>query len=469
MSSIDTPHHDYSIELPDYNKIEHITRLKMLDSYLIELNPHDKSDENRQRNLHYKQRAIFYAVAAQTVQGMLGTMFRRSPSLQIPDAISYVSHNVDGAGTSIYQQSQGLADDVIRKSRAGLYVSFPPTDGAVSMQDMVEGRFVATIQRVEPEQVINWRTRTRGSQTKLSLVVIKEIREKENQYTVDEYTTYRELYLDDEGVYHERFWSDEEAGLQVIEEHTPTDANGNVWNEIPFTFVGSENNDPSVDRPVMLPLVELNVGHYRNSADWEDSVWYVGQAQPFVSNASASYLEMLEEQGMYVGSRTLLAVPDGGTFGFASPPANSLVRQAMIYKVDMMLQLGARLMQPGSSAKTATEVAGIREAQHSVLSLIAANASEAYTQALQWVATYMGIAPGPEMDEISYEINQDFVAPDASPQELQQMMLGFVQGTIPSTDYIRFMQRAGVFDGEKPIEDYQEEIDTVSVMPGQLR
>jgi hypothetical protein len=81
----------------------------------------------------------------------------------------------------------------------------------------------------------------------------------------------------------------------------------------------------------------------------------------------------------------------------------------------------------------------------------------------------MGIAPGPEMDEISYEINQDFVAPDASPQELQQMMLGFVQGTIPSTDYIRFMQRAGVFDGEKPIEEYQEEIDTVSVMPGQLR
>jgi len=173
MSSIDTPHHDYSIELPDYNKIEHITRLKMLDSYLIELNPHDKSDENRQRNLHYKQRAIFYAVAAQTVQGMLGTMFRRSPGLQVPDAINYVTHNVDGAGTSIYQQSQGLADDVIRKSRAGLYVSFPPTDGAVSMQDMVEGRFVATIQRVEPEQVINWRTRTRGSQTKLSLVVIK--------------------------------------------------------------------------------------------------------------------------------------------------------------------------------------------------------------------------------------------------------------------------------------------------------
>jgi len=81
MSTVDTPHEDYAIELPDWRKIEHITRLRMLDSYLLELNPHDTSEENRSRNRAYKQRAIFYAVAAQTVQGMLGTMFRRDPKL----------------------------------------------------------------------------------------------------------------------------------------------------------------------------------------------------------------------------------------------------------------------------------------------------------------------------------------------------------------------------------------------------
>ena len=458
MSNVDTVHPDYAIELPDWQKIEHITRMKMLDSYLIALNPHDKSDENRQRNRHYKQRAIFYAVAAQTVQGMLGTIFRRSPHLAVPSALEYVGRNVDGAGNSIYQQAQGLCDDVIRKSRAGLYVSFPPTDGAVSMQDMVEGRFVSTVQRLEPEQIINWREETRGSQTRLKFVVIREYREKTDQYTADEYMTLRELYLDEDGIYRERHWSDEDGSLRVVQEITPTDANGDLWYEIPFVFVGSENNDASVDRPVMLPLVELNVGHYRNSADWEDSVWYVGQAQPYMTGASEMHLEMLRENGMYAGSRELLAVPDGGTFGYASPEPNNLVRQAMIDKVDMMLQLGARLMQPGSAAKTATEVAGIREAQHSVLSLIAANASEAYTQALQWAARYMGVSPGPEMEEIEFEINQDFVAPDASPQEIQQLMLGFVQGTIPSRDYIRFMQRAGYFDSSKPIDEYQDEV-----------
>jgi len=459
MSNVDTPHEDYAIELPDWRKIEHITRLRMLDSYLLELNPHDTSEENRSRNRAYKQRAIFYAVAAQTVQGMLGTMFRRDPKLALPTVLEYMERNADGAGVSLYQQSQGLCDDVIRKSRAGLYVSFPPTEGAVSMRDMVEGRYVATIQRLEPEQIINWRTETRGSQTRLKFVIIREYREKTDQYTTDEYMTLRELYLDDEGVYQERHWSDEGGALRVVDEITPTDAAGQPWYEIPFIFVGAENNDPKVDRPVMLPLVDLNIGHYRNSADWEDSVWYVGQAQPWMSGVTESYLEMLKEQGMYVGSRNLLAVPEGGQFQFAAPPPNSIVRQAMQDKVEMMLQLGARLMQPGSAAKTATEVAGIREAQHSILSLIAANASEAYTQALQWAGRYMGVGDG-EMDAIDYQINQDFVSPDATPQDIQAMVAGFVQGSIPISDYVRYMQRIGRFDGERTAEEYADMLET---------
>jgi hypothetical protein len=455
MTDIDTTHIDYSRERPDWQKIEHITRLRMLPSYLIRLNPHDASDENEQRNRHYRERAIFYAFAAQTVQGLLGTMFRKDPKLSVPDTLSYVRHNADGAGNSLYQQSQGLCDDVIRKSRAGLYVSFPPTpERGVSQQDMIEGRFVATIHRLEPEQVINWRTTTIGARTKLSLVVIRETKEKTDRYAVDTFETIRELYLDENGFYAERFWSNENGSWEVLSTAQPTDAQGNRWGEIPFIFVGAENNDTSVDRPVMLPLVEVNIGHYRNSADWEDSVWYSGQPQPYMVGMTSDHVEMMAQEGMYVGSRNILGVPDGGSFGFAAPPPNPLVRQAMQDKVEMMLALGARLLQPGSAAKTATEVAGIREAQHSVLSLIAANVSEAYTQALQWAATYMGVAPGPEMDEIYYAINQDYAVADASPQELQAMMAGFVQGSIPISDYVRYMQRIGHFDGEKSDEDY---------------
>jgi len=458
MSTVDTWHLDYAREYADWRRIDDITRLRNLERYLIELNPRDTSEENKMRNLQYRERAQFYAVAAQTVQGLLGTMFRKDPVLQVPDILAYTTRNIDGANTSIYQQSQGVADDVIRKSRAGLYVSFPPTDGAVSRQDLIEGRVVSTVHRYEPEQIINWRVSTEGAQTRLRLIVLEEYKEKEDRYSVETYRFLRELYLE-EGVYKERHWSDLDGILRVVAEVTPTDARGQTWSEIPFIFVGAENNDEKVDRPVMLPLVELNIGHYRNSADWEDSVWYVGQPQPYMTNLSENHIEMMQEHGMYVGSRQLLGVPENGTFGFAAPPPNPLVRQAMVDKVEMMMALGARLLQPGSAPRTATEAAGMREAQHSVLSLIAANLSEAYTQCLQWAGRYMGVPDGEEMSEISYLVNQDYVDPDTNPQELQAMMMGWVQGSVPLADYVSYMQERGLFDQEKLPEDYAEDLE----------
>ncbi len=50
------------------------------------------------------------------------------------------------------------------------------------------------------------------------------------------------------------------------------------WDEIPFTFVGAQNNDPTIDDSPLAALVEINHGHYRNSADYEDSVWFCGRA-----------------------------------------------------------------------------------------------------------------------------------------------------------------------------------------------
>jgi hypothetical protein len=465
MSSVDTRHEEYSLELDTWRKIEHITRIRFVENYLVALNPQDTSEDNRVRNEQYKKRAVFYAIAAATVSGLVGTLFRRDPILQVPDELAYMARNCDGANTSIYQQSQSLADDIIRKSRAGLYVSFPATDGMVSRADLIEGRVVSTITRFEPEQIINWRVETVNNQRKIRFVVIEELREKLNRYTVDRYRYLRELYLDEEGIYRERHWSDENQSLQVVAEYTPTDADGNTWEIIPFIFVGAVNNDEKIDRAVMLPLVELNIGHYRNSADWEDNVWYVGQSQPYMTNLTEHHLELMRENNMYVGSRQLLGVPDGGTFGFASAPANPLVRQAMLDKVDMMVQLGARLIQPGTAPRTATEAAGMLQAQHSVLSLIAANISEAYTQCLQWAARYIGVAEGEGMENIDYHVHQDFVEPETNPQELQQMMMGWVQGSVPLGDYVRYMQERGLFHKDKPVEEYGEDLGR-GVLPG---
>jgi len=393
---------------------------------------------------------------------MVGTMFRKWPTLTVPDALAYLSDNADGAGVSIYQQAQGLSDDVVRKSRAALVVSFPPTEGRVSRQDTLEGKYVATIQRLDANQVINWQVSTEGSRTFLSLVVIREDRETTTDgYDVTTVDAIRELYLED-GIYKERHWLKGREGWAIERELMPTQSDGSPWREIPFIFVGSENNDPTPDDPPnMLAMCGLNIGHYRNSADYEDSIWYAGQAQPWASGLRIDDLEQMRAHGVYWGSRSLFVVPEKEHVGIAQAEPNLAVRQAMTDKVEQMIGIGARMVQAGSGAKTATQIAGERETQHSVLSLIASNVSEAYTRCLQWVGMYMGV----DDPEMAFTIDHDFVKPEATPQELQQIIAGFLAGSIPLGDYVRYMQERELFDQEKSVEDYAEEIQPGGGVP----
>jgi hypothetical protein len=142
---IDAKHPQYTDNVETWDKIDAVVKGENVSQFLRYLNPQDKSADNLSRNQQYKENAIFYAIAGQTVAGMLGTMYRKWPTLTVPTPLDYLSKNCDGAGNSIYQQSQGLADDLISKSRGALLVSYPPTDGAVSQADIVSGSFSGSL------------------------------------------------------------------------------------------------------------------------------------------------------------------------------------------------------------------------------------------------------------------------------------------------------------------------------------
>ncbi|EXV76586.1 hypothetical protein J832_4121 [Acinetobacter baumannii 25691_9] len=54
-----------------------------------------------------------------------------------------------------------------------------------------------------------------------------------------------------------------------------------------------------------------------------------------------------------------------------------------------MKEIGARLIEKGSEAKTATEANNDDAVQHSVLSLCVVNMNEALSMALRWAAKYV--------------------------------------------------------------------------------
>lgn len=457
--AIDFRHPDYEKYLPIWQKISDISKSENVTDYLITLNPHDVSEENRQRNEQYRKRAIFHPVTQHTVAGMLSMLFTKWPELEVPPQLEYLKTNADGSGNSIYQQSQQGALDLIRLSRGGLSVSFPKTEGGVSMADISSGRIFATIERYDPRQIINWRKTNVGSKSILSLVVLRDKAEEigEDGYSIKLVDTIREMYLKN-GIYGERLWrKNKDDEWYIFDEYIPVDSTNAPWDEIPFSFIGSEDNDPSVDNPVMRGMTELNIGLYRNSADYEDSVWFCGQAQPWMSGITQDHIDMLHRNNMYVGSRNMLGVPTGEQFAFASAPPNPLVRQAMLDKIDQMVMLGARLLMPGGRERREVEVQGEQEIQHSTLSLISSNLSEAYTKAIGWCGRYMNA----DTTKAYYKTTMDFKTHSMRADELRVIIEGFVQGAIPAADYHNYLKLRDLTDKEKTLEEFQEELNVV--------
>lgn len=453
---IDHKNKEYLENVEKWEMIDSVITGEDVEEHLIYLNAHDKSIENRERNSAYRQRAVFYPIAEKTALGLVSLMFSELPVLQIPAPLNYVTETIDGAGTSIFQQSQDLTTDVITRGRGGLYVTYPDVSAPLSRADMQTGSFFATAHRIEAHQIINWRVTTVGARLKLSLVVIREIVTEAVDYEDVEVEQIRELFLQDE-IFIERLWRKDRGDNWVIySESSPRDGKGKPWDVIPFTFLGSLSNSPEVDPSVMMGLIKLNIAHYRNSADYEDSVWFSGQAQPWMSGVTQTHVDLMEKNNMYIGARSLLGVPSGEKFDFAAAPPNPLVRQAMADKLEAMIGLGARYIQPGGVAKTATESNNDMAVQHSVLSIISGNISEAYTQALNWMARYMG---APEDSE--YKTKREFVDTNVTSQEIQAMVAGFIQGAIPISDYFTWLQERKIVDNEKTLDEFSSEISTV--------
>ena len=410
------------------------------------LNKADLSAENRARNEAYVERAVFYGATGRTLDGLIGIAFKRDPSLQTPTYLDYLASDADGMRNSVFQQSQSVAAHVLSVGRHGLMVDY---DARLSRP---------VIKSYNAETIINWRYD--GGQ--LIMVVMLEQVEEIDGYGLNMATQYRELALEN-GRCVCRLWRLDENGDPYV--LTGKDADGKevpellmrsqskILDFIPFRFVGSRNNDASIDDSPLYSLAKLNQAHYRNSADYEDSVFYVGQAQPWIAGLTEEWRDHLEKQGSsYVGSRAPFLLPEGGAFGFAQPGANTLVKEAMDQKEKQMIALGARLLDDHAARMSATQSDNDRENSVSVLSMCIANVNEAYQTAIGWCAVMLDKSLTGEEAQASYKINQDYSTTVVDAQGLTALVAAWQTGLIAKPDLRAYLREAGVIAAERTDE-----------------
>jgi hypothetical protein len=433
------------------------------DVYLPRPNSADKSEENKARYASYLKRAVFYNTTRRTLDGLVGQVFVRDPVYILPDGLEKtLLEDIDGAGCGFHEQAKKTLADTMSFGRTGLFVDYPPVTSVVTKQQQDAGYVRPVVILYQPENVINWRTALIGSKRLLSLVVLQEqyLARDDGFQPIYEFQ-WRILKLvpvssvaesiryppDTQHLYSVEIWREivENAAtpdtrmLVPVNTYFPRDSEGNVLTEIPFTFVGSMSNDPDVDPAPLYDLAILNIAHYRNSADYEEACFLVGQPTVYAAGLTESWVKDVLGGGIQIGSRAVIPLPVGGTAGLLQVSPNSLPKEAMDQKEKEMVALGARLVEQRKVQQTLGEAQQKEAAQMSILASVAKNVGAGYTRCLHWCSLYQG-----SDGEVKYELNTDFLASQMTSDERAQLVAEWQAGGISYTEYRTKIRKAGI-------------------------
>lgn len=420
--------------------------------YLPVPNAEDMSKENMARYNAYLTRAVFYNVAQRTQGGLVGQIFMRSPQATVPTALESMVEDATGSGVPLEQLAAEAANFVVAYGRCGVYVDFPSVetsgaadDGtlAISKADMDSGDVRPIMQIVAPWDCVNWRVKKRGAKIILSLVVFRE------DYVVEDdgfETTirdqYRVLRLNANDEYVIEIYRNK-MGVSPDFTFTPKDAAGQPIKEIPFTFVGVQNNDSVPSVPPMYDLCALNIAHYRNSADYEEATYMLGQPTPWFAGLSEEWVTKVLGGAVALGARGGIMLPENGSAGILQVEPNTMAKEAMDQKEAQMLALGAKLVeatQTGGVASTATEAAIDNISETSILSSVAKNVATAIEWGLEWGAVFTG----DDEDGIVYDMNTEFDLTKMDANERAQLLKEFQSNGITFSEYRMNMRRSGI-------------------------
>lgn len=426
------------------------------DAYLPRPNASNKTKENLARYDSYLDRAVFYSVTENTMRGLIGQVFSRDPIVVLPDVMKSMIEDVDGQGVTLDQQAKlGLGRN-LSASGFGLLVDYPKLDRPITLAEQSEGNIYPTLLQYARGSIINWRKIKRGARYVFSLVVIEENGEAgDDGFEVSYEREWRVLQLDKVGEYVVTLYKWDEQQKQyykVGEDIKPTGADGKPLTKIPFYFCGPLDNDEVPDEPMLGSLSDLNIGHYRNSADYEDSCYLVGQPTPYFAGLTESWVnKVFKNKPIELGSRAAIALPQGATAGLLQASENSMPMEAMKHKEAQMLALGAKIIEPGAGSNTLGEAQMDESTENSMLATAAKNVSAVYTLALKDAAELHGAS-----GEISYSLNTDFPASRLTPNERNQLVLEWQGGAITETEMRAGLRKAGVATLEH--EDYKKEL-----------
>lgn len=462
---VETQHPQYALYAPVWTKTRDAVKgavcvKEKKHTYLPVPDAETHDDRIGSETLRYKQyikRAVFTNFTGRTKNALVGAAFRKEIKYDLPSSVDYLAKDATGDGLGLEQLAKDELANILETGRSLLVVDYPQVTEELSAEDVQRLQLRPSIVPYTAEQVINWKTDAVAGRKLLTMIVLAESYiDDGDEFGHESDVQYRVLRLTAEG-YSQQIYRE---GLAIGEETYPTKSDGSRWDVIPAVFVGSKNNDSTIDDAPLADIADVNIAHYRNSADYEESCFITGQPTLFITHSlNEEQWHEFNPDGIKLGARAGHVLGETGSATLLQPNANNLVLEAMRAKEAQMVAIGARIVTDRGGNETA-EGARIRFAsENSVLGDIVGNLSSALRQAVEWCMMFIG-----GEQEFSIEINREFYDKSVDPQLIMSMVQLMDRQIISDQDIFDRLRAAGIIEGSRTLEDVREELGDLSPM-----
>lgn len=374
-------------------------------------------------NTAYRARGNFYNAVSRTVAGLAGAIFQKAPEVNFPEGLKNYLDDITLTGVSFEMFAGDAGREVMLTGRFGVLIDMPAEESPENRPYCVG--FAA-------EDIINWRTERLAGDEELTMLVLHETAESTDEkdpFVITLVNQYRVIEMKN-SICTVTIWQEKGSGskefIQVGDPVTLT-RRGTALDFIPFVFLGAIHSTPEIERPPLLDLADVNLGHWRNSVDFEYGLHLVALPTPWIAGGKGP-----KEGAMRIGPAVVWELEASGSAGMLEFSGAGLgaISTAMEAKVKSMATLGARLFEEPVRGDTATAVLIRHAGEHASLRTVAGSMEEGFSSVLQIVGWWSGTEAQPGDVDANVELNKEYLDIKATAQEVQVALTALQAGAI---------------------------------------
>jgi hypothetical protein len=388
------------------------------------------SGQTNEEYAAYKTRATFYSIVGRTATALTGLAVAGDPQVQAsPEMRKLMYENQFGLEFSELRYKSMI--ELQLTGRFGVLVDAPQGSRTVGCIPYVS------------ESVINWRLDSVGRPTMVMLLESTTIQDEANRYKLTEEIRYRELAIVD-GVYIQRLYNNKSELLEVI---TPTFV-GKSLDYIPFVMVTPFGLGFNIEKTPLLDLVNLNLSHYRTSADLEHGRHFCGLPTPVITGSEVA------GNKLKIGGNKAWVLPEQGAdafyLEFTGQGLQSL-EKALAEKEAQLASLSVNVLDRSTRGSESPTTVRMRYSSETASLSLVVNSVETMMRMVYRIESDLMQLSG----DFSLQFSREFISGSLAPAELKHYSEMYLAGSLSVETYVSLLRRGGTLPADRTDEAEQ--------------